>query len=181
MIGKFIKKIWKDWPEYEMTVRADDLNKYEDTLKVHDDRLYALKSIDTDMTSAKNDIQDLKNASKASDDANNLVSITEEEKRVGTVNGYTVCQVAHIINRPVFGLGRYVISNAIPMSEAYQRSLLDVKVSLVNGLTGTQYTLGSNCLSSEYDPITNQLIIKYNENTEPTRLICIIQYIRETA
>lgn len=183
MIGKFIKKIWKDWPEYEMTVKAEDLNKYEDTLKEHDERLNSLKDIDSDMKNAKKDIEALRNGSQASEYANNLVSIAENEKIVGSIGIYHICQVGRVINNPVFTNNSIVLTDLIPNDEVFERKLLEVKISSRSGYGGRQYGAGSSAFDYYYDPTLHALNITFNagDATGITRLVVIAQYTRETA
>ena len=61
MIGKFVKKIWENWPSEKTKIMAEDLNRYEDTLAEHDARLKQLDGIDTDMDEAKEGIKNLQN------------------------------------------------------------------------------------------------------------------------
>lgn len=187
MIGKFIKKLWKDWPEYEMTIKAEDLNKWEDAIKEHDERLEQLKDIDTDLNEANNKIKSLQNAAHASTEANNLVSSSEEEKRVGTGIGninYKIMQRSKVF-RTTEPDGSVAWGDAMNRGNgAYDCHLLDVKIGVsTNGPYGRQYT--SSCgdvkIEHHYDPLTNGLIIDYKGLSYNNRIYVVIQYTQETA
>lgn len=187
MIGNFIKKIWKDWPEYEMTIKADDLNKWEDTLKEHDERLEQLKSIDNDLTEANKKIKSLENAAQASTEANNLVSPSEDEKCVGTGignRGFKIMQRSKVFNTTEPD-GSVVWGDAMNRGNgAYDCHLLDVKIGIsTNGPYGRQYTssYGDVKIEHYYDPLTNGLIINYKGVSNDNRIYVVIQYTQETA
>ena len=42
MIGKFIKKLWKNWPNNDHMIMAEALNRYEECFKENDIRLNEL-------------------------------------------------------------------------------------------------------------------------------------------
>lgn len=186
MIGKFVKKTWKNWPSEETMIYAEDLNRHEDAIKEHDDRLAQLVNIDKDVEANKKSIKQLENMSKASDYANANVIATEEEKEVGTFAGIKVCQKGFRINDTnKKTAGTVTIQDAIVSDESHSRNMLDVSVTLRDGAYGRQYCgngYGNAKIESYYDPITHAVIIDYSGMSTSTKTFFVnIRYTKETA
>lgn len=185
MIGKYIKRLWKDWPIKETKIRAEDLNKYEDALKEHDDRLAELADIDKKVKDNKDAIQRLQNMSQASEYANNSVMVTGEEKIIGMFFSYHICQKAYqIADREMKRDGSIVLTDAIFTDDYHERHLLDVKCSIRSGMN-REYSIPGNgygVITHFYDPVLHALEIHYKNMSDGPKMInIIVQYLRCTA
>ena len=163
MIGKFIKKLWKDWPEYEMTIKAEDLNKWEDAIKEHDDRLEQLKNIDTDLNEANNKIKSLQNAAHASEYANNFVRIEEEAKAIGTIGTEVVYQLGYcewLVNMNAEGYKTIYPFKAL---NAYEYYLVDVAASVSDSSNGK--VASTNCRCTEPETTKAEVVVTYNSDS----------------
>lgn len=186
MIGKFIKKLWKDWPEYEMTIKAEDLNKWEDALKEHDNRLEELKDIDTDLKAADKRIDSLKNAAQASEYANNLVDISREEKAVGRIQrgeGYaTVYQIMGTYNL-IKSTGYLAISDLVRTTDTTERVPISIELATYSNNYVSQYfgNYEGVVLEAYYERTTNTIKVHY-ENLPPgtAELIVTVKYTKGT-
>ena len=191
MIGKFIKKLWKDWPEYEMTIKAEDLNKWEDALKEHDDRLEQLKNIENDIETANKKIKSLENAAHASEYANNSVIIEEEAKAIGTIGTKVVYQLGYcemLINAAADGYKTIYPFKAPNVVEYF---LVDVAASVSDMSNGKVASTNCSCTEPEatkaevsviYNSQANCFTVKWNGfKDNKTKLLTFrIQYITQT-
>jgi len=187
MIGKYIKKIWENWPSEKTKIMAEDLNKYEDTLAEHDARLNELKGIENKVTETESNIKKLQNMSSASEYANNSVILTDEEKVCGSIFGDHVCKKTYRIYRHSEPAdGTIVIDDAIVNDSLHQRMLLNIEVAVrTNGHSGRQYSgngFGDATINHYYDPITHAVIINYTGmGTGPKEIFVTVTYTRQTA
>ena len=187
MIGKFVKKIWENWPSEKTKIMAEDLNRYEDTLAEHDARLKELDNIGEDMEKANNAINTLQNMSKASEYANNSVVIDEDEKPAGTIAGFPVFKKGYRIYRTnESDVGGVLINDAIVSDEQYTRKLLNVEVAIrTAGNSGPQYSgkgYRNVIIEHFYNPLTHALQIDYEGmGTGPKEIFVTVTYTRETA
>lgn len=192
MIGKFIKKLWKNWPNTDHMIMAEDLNRYEDYLKEHDDRLLELANIDTRVDAAEEGIKSLQNMSQASANANNLVIAEGEAKLVGTICGRNKYQKAYYIKQNNNGTGNVSLFPFENMNITGDQAvyLFDLKVS-VSQYSVPDYnnikmaTLDLECegtsLSARFVPSLNHtIIIDYSGFDEGYKVITVVlQYISE--
>ena len=195
MIGKYVKRLWQDWPSKETKIRAKDLNKYEDTLKEHDDRLEELSGIEEKIKENKNSIQGLQNMSQASTYANNSVIITEEAKQIGTFlnPGKRLYQKGILVHQTTSdGSGEIVLTNVIVndiQSGSNIRHLIDVKCSCISkeGPSNSDYIdycmpgHGNVKISCRYSAWYSTLRITYSGmGTGEKTFNIIVQYTEET-
>ena len=187
MIGKFVKKLWKDWPEYEMTIKAEDLNKWEDALKEHDNRLDELKDIDTDLKAADKRIDSLKNAAQASEYANNLVDISKEERAVGRIqrgDGYADVYQIMGTYKLSSSSGELTINDLVKSTETTERIPISIELATYNNSLKPQYfgNYGSAKLEAYYERLTSSIRVSYENllSGADTELIVTVKYTKGT-
>ena len=194
MIGKFVKKIWKDWPEYEMLIKAEDLNKYENTLDEHDKRLKELADIDNRMNDSEQKIKEFNKISLASQHAKNYIEPGDTPKCIGlfmagTVEERLVYQVSKMVDLSQVdpdGLGRFAITEFIPYDSAYVRRMIGCDISAWGKHAGQPAYAGNFSshgvkLESYYDPVTRALDVQYSGiNCDTYYLIITVKYTQET-
>lgn len=160
MIGKFIKKLWKDWPEYEMTIKAEDINKWEDALKEHDERLEQLKNIENDLEAANKKIKSLENAAHASVYANNSVIIEEEAKEIGTIGTEVVYQLGYCEWLTNASANGYKTIYPFKATDSVEYFLVDVAASVSDMQNGKMAS--TNCSCTEPEATHAEVSIIYN-------------------
>ena len=195
MIGKFIKKIWKDWPEYEMLIKAEDLNKYENTLDEHDKRLKELADIDNRMNDSEQKIKEFNKISLASQHAKNYIEPGDTPKCIGlfmagTTQERFVYQISKMVDLSQVdpdGNGMFAITELIPYDSAYVRRMIGCDIATWGrhdqqaAYTGNYSPHGIK-LESYYDPVTRSLNIQYSGiNCDSYYLIITVKYTEETA
>ena len=191
MIGKYIKRLWKNWPNNDHMIMAEDLNRYEDYLKEHDDRLLELANIDTRVDAAEKGIKSLQNMSQASANANALVTADGEEKLVGTICGRNVYQKAYLIQQSDNGEGAvsifpfeyptngdtavYLVDVQAAVAQYSVPDSNEIKMSTLNCLTD------ATSVTAKYIPsLNNMLMINYSGfDSGYKKITVVVKYITE--
>lgn len=162
------------------------MNKYEDTLKEHDDRLAELSGIEGKVQDSQKSIQGLQSMLQASTYANNSVIITEEAKQIGTFfNTYIFQKGYKIVQEDGESEGYIILKDAIIAYDGhYKRHLVDVKC-FVHVNEWEEYSMpgyGGIVIEHRYNPASNFLEIHYKGmgNARKKIFYIIVQYMEET-
>lgn len=149
MMGSYIKKLWKNWPEEETPIMAEDLNRYEESLEEHDqglaeqaaileahaEEIAAIQmtnsSISSRVESNTDNInelnQQIENLNHAGNMADNSVLVAEEEKIVGSIGGYNIYQKGYVRYIQAGNSGGVEYFNPFESSQIFNGIITDVK------------------------------------------------------